>query len=231
MYKLQLQMKQSLLMFFLFAAMNLQGQVLYSPEMPEMIGDSDSHDIITEIQIINDKGEQQDIYWDIETVEVDPSWRFQMCDKNLCYLWGILTCPDDRPSDFAATDTANFMLHIDPRGAAGTGSLIVHIMSPFDNVIASIPVEINISLTSSVDNLDEADLNIYPNPASDMFQIKNDEEIGKVTFFNIVGKKLSSYNHYSGKTYDVSHLNKGIYLVRLFDNNDNVLKVVRLNKS
>ena len=81
------------------------------------------------------------------------------------------------------------------------------------------------------EDLDVKQLKIYPNPTSDFIQIANDNDVAKVAIYNIVGRNLKTSTHFSGKSHDVSTLQKGIYLVRLFDQNDKVLSVFRLNKN
>lgn len=74
-------------------------------------------------------------------------------------------------------------------------------------------------------------IKIYPNPTTDFIQIANDNDVSKIAIYNIIGKNLKTSTHFSGKSHDVSSLQKGIYLIRLFDENDKVLSVLRLNKS
>lgn len=71
---------------------------------------------------------------------------------------------------------------------------------------------------------------IYPNPTFDSFSIKNDEQVAGVSVFNIIGKEVLTEKHHSGIEHNVSELKRGIYLVRLKDENDEVLKVIRLTK-
>ena len=80
-------------------------------------------------------------------------------------------------------------------------------------------------------DLDVKQVKLYPNPTTDFIQITNDDNVSKVAFYNIIGKRLNTSVHYAGKSHDVSTLQKGIYLVRLFDEDDKVISVFRLNKN
>jgi len=82
-------------------------------------------------------------------------------------------------------------------------------------------------------NLKDAsiDLSIYPNPTTDFFLIKNDKKIDQVVVYNWLGKRIEAFKHYKGRIYNVEDLDKGIYIVRLFNKNNKVLKVLRLHRN
>lgn len=82
----------------------------------------------------------------------------------------------------------------------------------------------NVSKKSSAKSL------IYPNPTFDSFSIKNDSEVDEISIFNIVGKKVLTESHITGEEHKVSELKRGIYLVRLLNEDDEVLQVIRLTK-
>ncbi len=71
---------------------------------------------------------------------------------------------------------------------------------------------------------------IYPNPTHDSFSIKNDTKVSEISVFNIIGKLVLSETHVQGVSHNVSELKKGIYLVRLLDEDDEIIKVIRLTK-
>ena len=48
--------------------------------------------------------------------------------------------------------------------------------------------------------------------------------------YNIIGKEVKAYIHAVGNGYEINDLRKGIYVVRLFDQQGKILKVLRLNK-
>jgi len=91
--------------------------------------------------------------------------------------------------------------------------------------------EIQVTHSNSTHDIEASQIKIYPNPSMDFIQISNDDNVSKVAFYNIVGKNLKTSTHFIGKAHDVSSLQKGIYLIRLFDENEKVLSVLRLNKS
>ncbi|MCI9843929.1 LamG-like jellyroll fold domain-containing protein [Flavobacterium pectinovorum] len=60
---------------------------------------------------------------------------------------------------------------------------------------------------------------IYPNPTSDNFTIETENEVKSVEIFSLPGQKIASF---TTKNINVSNLKKGIYLVRIEDNENNV---------
>lgn len=58
---------------------------------------------------------------------------------------------------------------------------------------------------------------IYPNPTSDILNIQTEQKISKIEILDTSGKLLKS-NSGSGKTINVSNLSKGIYLIKIYAN-------------
>lgn len=78
---------------------------------------------------------------------------------------------------------------------------------------------------------EKTDVMLYPNPATDFFVIKNDEKVASVVIYNIIGKAIKTNHHQKGNVYSVEDLQKGFYIVRLFDDKNKVIKVLRLNRN
>jgi len=60
-----------------------------------------------------------------------------------------------------------------------------------------------------------SNLEIYPNPTSDILNIQTEQKISKIEILDTSGKLLKS-NSGSGKTINVSNLSKGIYLIKIY---------------
>lgn len=60
---------------------------------------------------------------------------------------------------------------------------------------------------------------IYPNPASNTFTIEMEKEVKSVEIYSLQGQKVMSSN---SKNINVSDLSKGIYMVRIEDENNAV---------
>ena len=68
---------------------------------------------------------------------------------------------------------------------------------------------------------------IYPNPANNEFFIKSELLIKKVEIYSMIGALLLSENNFNEKI-SVSTLAKGIYMVKIYtDNNTVIQKIVK----
>ncbi|XMO86918.1 T9SS type A sorting domain-containing protein [Algibacter sp. AS12] len=76
-----------------------------------------------------------------------------------------------------------------------------------------------------IEKLIEMDVLLYPNPASNIVNIKpnNQTNITSVTLYNVSGQEIK-INLNNDNTINVSHLSDGIYLLNIFSVNGNVSK-------
>jgi glycosidase len=79
------------------------------------------------------------------------------------------------------------------------------------------------------DNFNElSDISLFPNPTNNIFSINHD--LSKVFIYSITGQLMKSFQNKS-KTdvYEISDLNNGLYLVKVFDinNNEKTFKLIK----
>jgi hypothetical protein len=92
------------------------------------------------------------------------------------------------------------------------------------------------SYNSSYHNQDNTttttiDLKVFPNPTSDFIGLNDNDEVSQISIFNLVGKKMKTFNYSKGETYNVSDLPDGLYLVQLFSKqNGKIITTQRLSK-
>ncbi|TNE51870.1 MAG: T9SS type A sorting domain-containing protein [Bacteroidetes bacterium] len=80
-------------------------------------------------------------------------------------------------------------------------------------------------------NANKPDLTVYPNPTTDYISVKdNNDVVGYVAVFNLVGKKLKEFDFVKGESLFVADLPKNIYLVQIQDHDRRVLKTQKVNK-
>lgn len=77
----------------------------------------------------------------------------------------------------------------------------------------------------------KVELSIYPNPATDYFTLNTNQAIKKITINNIVGKEVKTFISNPDNQYELSELKRGIYIVRIFGQDDMLIKAVRLSKN
>ena len=84
------------------------------------------------------------------------------------------------------------------------------------------------SIEISIQKPVNTNISIFPNPTTDYFKISTDLSISKIEIYNIIGKKIKTLKNTNSNTFAVSDLRNGIYLVRIFNSKNKVLKVIRL---
>ena len=75
------------------------------------------------------------------------------------------------------------------------------------------------------------EIKIFPNPATDFFQINNSSIVKKVVLYNIVGKEVKTFIHYNNAQHEISDLKAGMYFIKMFDEKNRVVRSLKLNKS
>ncbi len=75
------------------------------------------------------------------------------------------------------------------------------------------------TLSSQNFNANNLKATIYPNPATDNFTIEIENELKSVEIYSLQGQKVMNYN---SKNVNISSLSKGIYMVRIEDENNAV---------
>ena len=108
----------------------------------------------------------------------------------------------------------------------GSTSGILKLYDNFDfvNLIAET------SCTVSNSNIEIDDLVSYPNPTVDVFQLKNDADIPSISIYSILGKQISTLYHTKGEVHNISILRTGMYLVRLKNQDGEIVTTIRMNK-
>ncbi len=77
---------------------------------------------------------------------------------------------------------------------------------------------------------DNPTIKIFPNPATDYFELSQSEKVSQVVVFNLVGKELKRFDANDGQRYNISDLPKGLYLVQLVDRSGQTIVTQRVSK-
>jgi hypothetical protein len=170
------------------------------------------------------------VWWKLVKFNINSAWETQVCDNENCYPKNRDICPSGKPNNFNAGETRNWSLHVYPNGRADTCSMMFYLYSDsgFNNKVDSLYFTYEISQTSPTKNISyNRDITIYPNPTSDYFQFNGKPNLGKVEVYNMIGKKIKTYEK-SQNNYSIKDLRNGIYLLRVYDSKAQILKVLRL---
>lgn len=224
-------MKHTLLLLFSFLTLTLSAQIS-APESVNLHLDLNSDDEETTIAVSNGMNGDMSLLWEIELAADFPEeWSTWFCDINLCYSPAVRSCPVDSPNKIEAGQSQRWIFHATSDGFTGTGTAFVNIIDEATGAVVS-TTTVNITAGSvgvnDIANLDA--VQVYPNPTVDYFKIAEDSEVSKIGVFSLIGKSILLADHTPGNSYNVSDFRNGIYLVRLMDEDGEVIKVVRLSK-
>lgn len=75
------------------------------------------------------------------------------------------------------------------------------------------------------------DFSVFPNPTTEVISVNdNHDQVGFVSVFNVMGRKVKEFTFIKGEQYPVSDLPKGMYMVQIQDRNHRTLTTVKLEK-
>lgn len=75
--------------------------------------------------------------------------------------------------------------------------------------------------TTSVSNLDNAELNIFPNPVNSLLNIKSDYPIDKIDIFDLYGREIHTDNK---NIINLNNLSCGVYYIKIYSNSQFTLR-------
>ena len=176
--------------------------------------------------VTNESSEEIEYTWTRNTIEITEGWSTAVCDLNQCYLSTVSS------QDFilSADSTGNLDVHLYPAGNDGY-ALIEVTIEDSDNEENSVTGVYLFSsgALSAPERINNA-LKIYPNPvASDLF-IEGGDAVERIEIYSVQGKLVKEENLQGRGTVNVSDLQTGNYIVRMWDQSDrqvstNVLSV------
>lgn len=73
-------------------------------------------------------------------------------------------------------------------------------------------------------------LKVFPNPATEYFQLTDrDNSVDQINIYNIVGKKMKTFEFEDDKKYYLDQFPKGMYLLQLVGHDNKIISTQRLN--
>lgn len=227
-------MNRSLLFMFLVAlSLQLSAQLTQTPSLINISIPASKTEKIEDVTYVP-ASDSLLVYWRVEkALDFNPKWIFFVCDLNLCYGPTIERCPGNKPNLMFLHENL-FMYHFNSDSIVGMSSVTVRFYADknFTQEIHSTTININVTGVSSTKDLNSLNnLKVYPNPATDYFQISNAVGVKKIVVYNMFGKEVKSYFHYPNAQHEISELKTGMYIVKLLNEKNKVIKSVKLNKS
>ncbi|HRI32140.1 MAG TPA: T9SS type A sorting domain-containing protein [Saprospiraceae bacterium] len=169
------------------------------------------------------------VLWAKENLLMPLFWDSYVCDNNQCYSPAVVKCPEDAANEVLVDSTVNMDVHFQTDGTQG-GAHVVIWVNEKDDTTKKLKIDYLFNKTVSNNEVKNIAIKMYPNPASNAFTVEYNTGLTRVELYSILGKKVVSFNAGHFKSYDISNLVDGIYLVKLIGPNDQLLRTVRLQK-
>ena len=109
-------------------------------------------------------------------------------------------------------------------------SLLVIFFILFTFSLQSQPANANQLAGASDSSIKITQLKVYPNPATHFIQLEKAIGISSLIVYNLVGRKIKEFKAEKGKSYSITDLPKGMYLIQFLGLDGKVLTTQRLSK-
>ncbi len=249
-------MKQILLflplIFFLLSNLNIlkSQDLVVTPDdlVLDTIIDLSDQFIVVKLSstITNNTNQGVELAWKIKQISGSSEWKSQVSVNGASggsFAWEIMSnydpaFPSPTPLVLDSGGNSYFDLSIRPTQVAGCGTFELT-LSPFldttDILLTEIyTFKINVDADCnplvSNENWNKNQVTIFPNPTTDYFSITNNSYVKSIQIFNVVGKQMAITPYQNGDVVSVANFPNGLYLVRMLDDDGDVLKTTRLAK-
>ncbi|HLT93675.1 MAG TPA: T9SS type A sorting domain-containing protein [Membranihabitans sp.] len=224
-------MKKTLLItyftFMITMVFSQTGFTVYPASASLDITNPNEAEYVSKGYVVNHSDAEITLRWVKEVQSKPMAAEAAICDNVLCYE------PFVNQSEFtiAKGDSSNFDFHYYPNGASGPAvyRVMVQEVGNLENK-ADVTFTMNEVATSAFGFASTEEIRVYPNPATEYFSVDGLDRLKEVIVYNLVGQEVKRFNASLKAKYDISELMRGLYLVRLVDQSEKVVKTVRLSK-
>ncbi len=213
------------ILFVLSCGLSGQTVLVISPTTSSVSVKSTDLDVAAKANLKNTSKDTIIVKWTRKIENITQGWSSAVCDKNFCYIPSI----DSMRLIMAPGETSNMDIHVYPGGISGSAKVslsIEQIGKPETKVTASYLFNQSTPIKSD----DKDAIQLYPNPTQDYFMVNSPIVLGKIELYNITGEKAKVYYAYKNKRYYIDDIPSGIYMARLFNLHEEILKTVILKK-
>lgn len=162
------------------------------------------------------------IHWEISKKNLPDGWTIMVNDRYSSDK-GILTLANSEVF-------SDFKVNFNPNGTMGVGSVEITLFDP--NNRSNTETEVTFTASASPAISASTDVpQIFPNPATDYISLSNATGIRRIEILNTLGRKVLEFSVHSDlDKFDVSALPRGMYFVRLIDQQGNISRTQRISK-
>lgn len=225
----------------MLAMTHLMGQnIALRMDKGAVTGFAEDREIITSATLENTSSKSITVRWERVDESYDDGWTGSaVCDITNCHETDVYS----RSFVLEAYETAQLNVRFYPNGRAGEAMvrLIAYVDGDSANTVISGTYSASAQRSVGVLNtkFDPEDIKVYPNPAPDYVMVSNlpPNDFSSVEVYNMLGKKMLSYTVTPQQAangvqrFDLSTLSKGIYMIRVFDSQMNVIHAKTISKS
>lgn len=191
-------------------------------------------------RVENRSGDTLRLRWQRYEMEAPEAWQVQVCDPNMCYLPDVESNYEaglnpEEPVVVPPGSAFTLTLYLLPNGSAGKGVYDIDLSAAEDpgNVLETIVFRTEVwDQAPARRRLLPASepLRIFPNPATDYFELTPNGEVDVIEVYNVLGSRVRSFNVGEAKRYYLNGLPDGMYLVSLVSRQKGILTTLRLSK-
>ncbi len=187
--------------------------------------DVNATDLASKTYLINNSGQTLDVTYTFNGgVAITTDWEVGFCTNTACDDPSIITSGTFVMND---GDSVEVKITLLPMGFSDdlTGAVSFSAAgSALDRVTINYDLKVG---TVGIKTIDTKSLSIFPNPATNFIQVKGIENINDVKHmevYSIIGKKIlnKEVSSTADLKVDIQNYEHGVYLVKLFDNTQNV---------
>lgn len=73
-------------------------------------------------------------------------------------------------------------------------------------------------------------IQVFPNPATEYFNVSSNQQVERITVYNLLGREMKSFTFTDGDRYFIGDLSKGMYLVQMTGKDNRLISTQRLSK-
>jgi len=176
--------------------------------------------------------------WKRRELDRPSAWLTQVCDGVECFIPIVSSNIDpalglNAPFILPPKAKVGFIFYVLPNQVAGNGKFAINFssVSKPDSILTSMNFDVTVqNLTTNTNDLDfAANVQVFPNPASDYFNLSYTEGIEQIVVQNQIGVVVRVYLAESGQRYSLGGLPDGMYYLTLI-NQSRQKKVIKLVK-
>jgi len=219
----------TLITFAVFSVTIFAQSFSISPSPVHVTGDASAFRIEAPSIVTNNTNEVLNLRWERIEEELPAEWVTAICDNVICWL------PSKSIGDYilAPNEEARMKPEFRINSTPGMGTIRMLIYDPLDslNTVQENVYTADVQMAVSVDEPDEIDFMIYPNPATNFVVLPKDDRIAQAVLYNITGQEVKTFNMAANTNrFDIMNVVRGTYLLQFIDEVGTILHTTRLTK-